>query len=1040
MFNSIANTESMKKNSIMMGSGNDTIQSIKLLIDFLFDDFNSVIYTTGSDIETELNYLLYEICLSQDEFGGKVIDEIGKSIAKNWGYDIEVDNSIQRYSDFTKEIIEKVALDRIEEYSIIKCTQLVDPEHLKLYVISLDGVPTAPKCDEQKQRRVNGVIISELKRFISKECESSIPPIRKLYEAYKISFDRGKIISWTSFMKSVEIKLKSEDFFNKLQKVCPKLEKVVVSDQNIYGEGEKKIMEYICEHRLVGKYAIFSPDADVIMLGIIGQNKLNNGSTFSVIRYNQQSGGYDVIDIDMLRNNIFEYVSNKLKILNDMQNAIVDTSFNSDVNANINANINSNQLQSQGKKNAKNSTKYVTKKSVTDDIAFIFTLFGNDFIPRVESIDVRNNIETLMDIYCNVINRSDKKYFVYTPSSSSEERRINYFNLCQLISELANIEGLLLNETYMSNKYKNYRTLKKKLGVSRLLPVLREYVGKANILFQKLRQEMKEVKYVAQQNIDQLATINEEKIKSVAKNYMSDVEFMKQFLIFEDERYENRDSINAMEIYSKFEAKLIKIMNYFLKNGKDIRCRYILQTYDTLQKADSVLDAFHVKRITENFPHKAMEVTSYDIESYKLERKLGKYEMKLNASDFDLGAVNLSFDKDTGNCSLRYTSSENAICNYYDTFFGIKHTKKIIDVVKNGKKVSKKIIEFDEDKIVSLVEDYIKGLFWVFDCYFNKNDSAYNANFVSTWSYPYNRSPLMYQVKYVLNKYAKNGKDFIEKMNSLYLNVTSTRVVPRHKFMNKIEHYLFVTPYDKLRELPEKYKMFVEENRDMFPSIVEIAKIIAENDDNSKIIDCRRISFVNKCHLLNVRYISYDEFMGRISHLRDETEIPTAISKFEKVFVETSSLVSSLPNTDTPRIMEIQNIDVSIVPIVQIEPIEPIESISSIKSIKSLKSIKPIESIKFTKSVEYKNFGNFENTVPICNTSTNMSATSETTIYQNFRTDEPTNINASNKTSDQQNDNRKEKIKYYYEYFKFLYLKTRKLEYKRCYKILKKFL
>ena len=48
------------------------------------------------------------------------------------------------------------------------------------------------------------------------------------------------------------------------------------------------------------------------------------------------------------------------------------------------------------------------KTNVTNDIAFIFTLFGNDFIPKLESIDVRNDIETLMNIYCGCMTKSKK--------------------------------------------------------------------------------------------------------------------------------------------------------------------------------------------------------------------------------------------------------------------------------------------------------------------------------------------------------------------------------------------------------------------------------------------------------------------------------------------------------------------------------------------------------------------------------------------------------------------------------------------------------
>ena len=63
-------------------------------------------------------------------------------------------------------------------------------------------------------------------------------------------------------------------------------------------------MEYIIENKLVGKHVFFSPDADAIMLGIIAQNDLCNGSLFTVVRYNQQTEEYDMVEIDTICNNL----------------------------------------------------------------------------------------------------------------------------------------------------------------------------------------------------------------------------------------------------------------------------------------------------------------------------------------------------------------------------------------------------------------------------------------------------------------------------------------------------------------------------------------------------------------------------------------------------------------------------------------------------------------------------------------------------------------------------------------------------------------
>ena len=45
--------------------------------------------------------------------------------------------------------------------------------------------------------------------------------------------------------------------------------------------------------------------------------------------------------------------------------------------------------------------------------------------------------------------------------------------------------------------------------------------------------------------------------------------------------------------------------------------------------------------MTENLPHPNMEITEYDKEIYKLEKRIGEYQIKLNATNFDLGSVSI---------------------------------------------------------------------------------------------------------------------------------------------------------------------------------------------------------------------------------------------------------------------------------------------------------------------------------------------------------------------------------------------------------------
>ena len=450
---------------------------------------------------------------------------------------------------------------------------------------------------------------------------------------------------------------------------------------------------------------------------------------------------------------------------------------------------------------------------------------------------------------------------------------------------MATTENSLLNETYMANKYKNYNFFKKELGVTKLLPVLEQYVRNANILLDALR--------VAKDCKDNNDNNNTEYIRTIASKYFNDIEFMERFLIFEGSNYK-RNGKTIDEIREKFRTLLEKTINYAKENNKDIRGRLYFQKTD----AFSLDIAYHKKNIADGLKHPNMEITDYDVELYKLERKIGEYETKLNAQGLDLGAVKVILDS-KGNYVIRYYSRQEGIKDYYKTFFNINFEMKDIVSQKDG--LTKKIVQFDELAIESLVEDYLKGLFWVFDNYFNKNNSVQNANYVSTWIYPHHRSPLLYQVKETLFKFAASNNtsaltsstntDFITKMNSLYDEVTISQkyILPRQSFMNKIEHYLYVTPVSTKSDVPDKYKQFIEANPDFFPDLSRLAETIWINDDNSLIIDCRRVSFLNKCNLLGIKFIKFNDFMEKIVPLRDDIEVPNVVHPFIKEFVNVIS-------------------------------------------------------------------------------------------------------------------------------------------------------
>lgn len=795
-FNSLAKTETIKENGIILGL-KEKIES-----NYVYIDFNSIIYNIVSNIEKELNYLLYSIILFEDD--SNQLDEKSKSISESWKFS---GNTVEEYKKyFVTNKIDTESINRIKNQIIYITTQLILPDGINLLHISIDGVPQMGKIIEQKKRRYNGYIMSKLKEKIFNLHFQNLSPNRQKYEMNKITYDRSKIISWATFMTDLLNVLSSVQFKKEIKQHNPNLNELIISHQGVNGEGEKKIMEHIIQNKRHGNYVIYSPDADAIILGMIATTLLNNDSKFNILRFNMQTDEYDCVNIHMLCENIYSYVVN---------------------NCNI-------------KKSKKNN--------IINDIVFIFTLFGNDFLPKLESIDVRNDIETLMNIYCKSIDSLKKKHLIYIDKHGIF--KINYNSFFNVIYEMSKIEDTLLFDTFMGNKYKNYGYYKRELGVERLYPALVEYIPSINNIFEKIRSD----------NHDNIIT-----------EYENNIVFMKQFLILEcNYKRNNLDDKTVDEIIQIFKNeihKLIRISKQKKSVGKYIHGKIKLQPYDS----HDITSNYHVKNISELLTviHPDLEVTDYDRDIYKLERRIGEYETKLNATDHKLGNIDINTTT-TGNYKFVPYNMLSNIINYYDTFFDVGYVKEKIN--KDG--TEKEIVIFDK-KINDVVGEYIKGLLWVFDWYFNKNNSKYNEKNISTWFYAYHRAPLLYQIKDTLFEFKKNGApQYFKRMDELYDNISIDKknIVPRNKFMNSLEHYLYVTPKNKFLNVPKKYDDIISQNNLFFADLDLIVTQIWNGENISNIIDCRRIPYLNKCNLIGVQTVQFNDFMELMIPLRNEND------------------------------------------------------------------------------------------------------------------------------------------------------------------------
>jgi 5'-3' exonuclease len=259
----------------------------------------------------------------------------------------------------------------------------------KLY-IAIDGVPSLAKMLEQKKRRYLGEIINNI--IESKGIESN-------------HFDKMLISPATKFMEELSEYLKNI----KIDGV-----EITISDYNQEGEGEMKIIRYIKNNNIEDAF-VYSPDSDMILLlSLLELNRLilfrHDQKNSHVDKFGNYEFVYNYLDVNLFKKTLSNYIKSK-KINN------------------------------------------FDKQRIINDIVYIFTLFGNDFLPKIESLKVELDLFILIDYYL-ITYISDYNYIINNINDNKKE--LNYYKLYQLLENLSNIEYLFIYRNKLDYLYVNY--------------------------------------------------------------------------------------------------------------------------------------------------------------------------------------------------------------------------------------------------------------------------------------------------------------------------------------------------------------------------------------------------------------------------------------------------------------------------------------------------------------------------------------------------------------------------------------------------------
>lgn len=711
---------------------------------YLYIDFNSIVHKVSSVIANDLNFLLYHHIKND-----KNKPEKYNTITNNYG--LIVNNLDELLSLLTNDFINTLVIENVRKYLINIVTNYVNPDKLEHLYIAVDGVPSKSKMIEQKKRRYMGGLIREIKDRIFEEYEDSlkIDKIRYQYEKNKIHFDKNHISPGTEFMHKLHNRLSSPDLTTELKDLCKNLKTYTYSGVYEPGEGEKKIVDHLrSSNQEYSDYVIYSPDSDMTLLCLLLNTKdytKKNVSRLQILRMNQQRGGYDIIDVDKLSANLFSYVEARLD---------------------------------KGEKK--------DKDSIIKDIVFLLTIFGDDFLPRIDSMDVRQEFNRVIDKYIKCLKWGNQ----YIVNYHKGNNRINFAPFKKIISLLAQDEDKSLQNVYMSNHYNNYNRLKKILDADS-----DNFVIKMNKFLDLLRRFNKDIT----QSVDK-----GENYKKVHLKWVGEQDFLDKL----------SKLVRLGVVIDESDVLVKTYFNHYKVNGELPKVKIVFMRYSA-----TLNNEFQRERLNKSLDEldKDLTITTYDEEIFRFENMLDEYKEKLNAFKSDLGYVGVDYKTYT----WKSDSVDKGINKYYRDYFGITDIKG--------------------DKMSKLIDDYLEGLIWVFNHYFNGFDIEENRDYAHTWFYKHIRSPLLRQIDYFLKEKDNRWLDTVmEKIEG--------EIVLRSDYFNCLEHFMYTSPVSLIPDMvPPEYQEYIEKNKKVI-NYDKIIKEILKHKTNDE-VDCRGVLFLSKCHL-----------------------------------------------------------------------------------------------------------------------------------------------------------------------------------------------
>jgi 5'-3' exonuclease len=866
-------------------------------INYLFFDFNSFVYGAKERVLGRVNQYLELIIkkktdeIFNDEENITRLTELlnCQDLLDAIDFDREIIDLIRQVKDYfnTDRLDHDIILVVFEKvYNMLNTNFNVS--EIKRILIAIDGTPSKSKMIEQKKRRYMGEFTSQIKdKLIEKHRTELEEKGEYMLTKFSITWDTKRISPGTQFMHLLSNSLHSDTFIGKISEILPNLEIApIISDVYTPGEGEMKIIDYIIEKKeeLNGTIAIYSPDSDVILLGLILQNKLlSTSNQVFVLRYDQNASKehsvYQFVNCRMLITKLREDITNSLERMDVETDLQIENAIN--------------------------------------DIVLLFTVFGNDFLPKINSIDVRNDMDFIFWTYPLIIrenlSRGLAKPYIINQNDELEKLEINVPALEIGLNVLSSKEDNFLTRNYFDNTYFNYSQvasiLKRNFRMRfysdtfeylsnyfffRSLDILNKF---SEEIYKKYNDESEEITtiegfYSYLKEDGEYQHFNNNVENGTENVYFNNfIGNFKNFVKQEDFKKIGETNSSVIELldltlegdylYQFDGSKILDyiLLNYFInqnnlsmKTSKFVNVQNMNRFLNIRNK-----DTFGLIPQTHTFEDKKYKSkmkrnginrnNPFEVEFFEMENMINEYYVKMNAEDtVQLGQID---------------DLEESKERYYQQNFGLSYSREDRNIIAN---------------------DYLLGINWVFQYYFN-GDSKYLY-----WYYPHLKAPLLQDISNFLRftrendteKYMKLFNDYSEELNQF---------IPQQHFFTPLEQLFYVCPFDSINlnedsfnlikgfipdEVITKLAEFIQkefDNIDMktfYFSVTNVVNKVLSEDGPVLEIDCKGVLYQNKCILTQMvptETIGYDKYLKNFRSL-----IPLSV---QSGFIPNIQLVSS---------------------------------------------------------------------------------------------------------------------------------------------------